>query len=178
MLAQIPSNLILSRVGAHIWLPTITLLWGVIGAACASISGPTSFYLLRLALGIAEAGAFPGMWYVCAQVRPAAFLLGSKSCGQASMVKVMWSLSCGQRHACSYTCGKTCNYACDMFACRCTCCLATVLPHTHRLLSCPTLILRLDVLAVPVPCHALVSSSHAMLLKCRSVAFYGAVLSS
>lgn len=44
--------------------PALAQAWGLVSAACAAMSGPASFYALRLALGLTEAGAFPGMWYV------------------------------------------------------------------------------------------------------------------
>lgn len=68
VLFQIPSNLMLNRVGAKIWLPLITAAWGTVATCCIFISSPGSFYALRLALGVAEAGAFPGLWHVCGQV--------------------------------------------------------------------------------------------------------------
>ena len=42
--------------------------WAVVAMCTASMSSPASFYVLRLLLGVTEAGAFPGMWYVCGQV--------------------------------------------------------------------------------------------------------------
>src|SRR4051812_38824610 len=58
---EVPSNLILERVGARIWMARIMISWGVISAAMMFIKGATSFYLLRFLLGIAEAGFFPGI---------------------------------------------------------------------------------------------------------------------
>jgi ACS family tartrate transporter-like MFS transporter len=57
VLFQIPSNLLLSRLGAKLWLPLITAAFGTV-AVCSAlfIKGPASFYALRLALGITEAG--------------------------------------------------------------------------------------------------------------------------
>jgi MFS transporter, ACS family, tartrate transporter len=60
-LFEIPSNLILERVGARIWIARIMLTWGVISAAMMFVTGPVSFYVLRFLLGLAEAGFFPGM---------------------------------------------------------------------------------------------------------------------
>jgi ACS family tartrate transporter-like MFS transporter len=57
---QIPSNLVLRRLSAPVWLGAIIAAWGVVAACCALISGPASFYALRVLLGAAEAGAFPG----------------------------------------------------------------------------------------------------------------------
>jgi ACS family tartrate transporter-like MFS transporter len=58
---QVPSNVMIARVGARRWISCIVALWGVISAACAFVQGPTSFYVLRFLLGAAEAGLFPGM---------------------------------------------------------------------------------------------------------------------
>jgi len=60
-LFEIPSNLILHRVGAKIWLSRIMVTWGLISAATMFVTGDTSFYCLRLLLGTAEAGFFPGV---------------------------------------------------------------------------------------------------------------------
>jgi len=56
-----PSNLILYRVGARRWISTLLIAWGLVSAATIFVSGPTSFYLLRLLLGVTEAGFFPGI---------------------------------------------------------------------------------------------------------------------
>lgn len=58
---EIPSNLILHRVGARIWIARIMVTWGLLAAAMAFVSGTTSFYVLRFLLGAAEAGFFPGV---------------------------------------------------------------------------------------------------------------------
>lgn len=60
-LFEVPSNLALERVGARRWIARIMLTWGAIAAAMALIQGPHSFYLLRVLLGAAEAGFFPGV---------------------------------------------------------------------------------------------------------------------
>ncbi len=60
-LFEVPSNLILHRVGARVWIARIMLSWGVISAAMAFVQGPISFYVLRFLLGVAEAGFFPGI---------------------------------------------------------------------------------------------------------------------
>ena len=60
-LFEIPSNLILERVGARVWIARIMLTWGLISAAMMFVTGPISFYVLRFLLGLAEAGFFPGM---------------------------------------------------------------------------------------------------------------------
>ncbi|MBK3810076.1 MFS transporter [Paraburkholderia nemoris] len=58
---EIPSNLLLHRVGARFWITRIMITWGVLSSAMAFVQGETSFYVLRLLLGAAEAGLFPGV---------------------------------------------------------------------------------------------------------------------
>ncbi len=60
-LLEIPSNLIMHRIGARVWMCRIMVTWGVVSMATMLVSGRTSFYLLRLLLGAAEAGFFPGV---------------------------------------------------------------------------------------------------------------------
>ncbi len=60
-LFEVPSNLILERVGARIWIARIMILWGLVSASTMFARGETTFYLLRFLLGIAEAGFFPGV---------------------------------------------------------------------------------------------------------------------
>ena len=58
---EVPSNLVLERVGARRWIARIMFTWGILSAACAFIGGPRSFFILRFLLGVAEAGFFPGI---------------------------------------------------------------------------------------------------------------------
>ena len=58
---EVPSNLILDRVGARRWIARIMVSWGLVSGAFAFINGPVSFFILRFLLGLAEAGFFPGM---------------------------------------------------------------------------------------------------------------------
>jgi ACS family tartrate transporter-like MFS transporter len=60
-LFEVPSNLILEKVGARVWMARIMVTWGLVSAAMAFVEGPTSFYILRFLLGAAEAGFLPGM---------------------------------------------------------------------------------------------------------------------
>jgi MFS transporter, ACS family, tartrate transporter len=60
-LFEIPSNLILERVGARVWIARIMIVWGVVSMAMMFVSGTATFYAARVILGIAEAGFFPGM---------------------------------------------------------------------------------------------------------------------
>jgi ACS family tartrate transporter-like MFS transporter len=62
-LFEVPSNLILHRVGARRWIARIMITWGLIAAGMAFVQGTTSFYVMRFLLGVAEAGFFPGMIY-------------------------------------------------------------------------------------------------------------------
>ena len=60
-LFEIPSNLILDRVGARLWIARIMILWGLVSMAMMFVVGQWSFYGMRVLLGVAEAGFFPGM---------------------------------------------------------------------------------------------------------------------
>lgn len=60
-LFEVPSNLILNKVGARIWIARVMITWGLVSGAMAFVQGTTSFYILRFLLGVAEAGFFPGI---------------------------------------------------------------------------------------------------------------------
>jgi ACS family tartrate transporter-like MFS transporter len=60
-LFEVPSNLILYRVGVRVWIARVMVTWGLVSAASAFVTGPHSFYALRFVLGVAEAGFFPGI---------------------------------------------------------------------------------------------------------------------
>jgi ACS family tartrate transporter-like MFS transporter len=60
-LCEIPSNIILHKVGARLWIARVMVTWGIISAGMAFIQGSTSFYVMRFLLGAAEAGFFPGI---------------------------------------------------------------------------------------------------------------------
>jgi MFS transporter, ACS family, tartrate transporter len=60
-LFEVPSNLVLDKVGARIWIARVMITWGLISGAMAFVQGPNSFYTLRFLLGAAEAGFFPGI---------------------------------------------------------------------------------------------------------------------
>ena len=60
-LFEIPSNLVLERVGARRWIARIMVSWGLVSMGMALVRGPSSFYAVRVLLGIAEAGFFPGI---------------------------------------------------------------------------------------------------------------------
>jgi ACS family tartrate transporter-like MFS transporter len=60
-LAELPSNLILAKVGARRWIARILLTWGIISALTAFVWNDWSFYGIRFLLGIAEAGFYPGI---------------------------------------------------------------------------------------------------------------------
>jgi sugar phosphate permease len=97
-LLEVPSNLILHKVGARLWLSRIMVTWGLVSAATTFVHGATAFYVVRTLLGLAEAGFFPGVilyltyWYPkSARARstglfyygaPLAFILGGPLSGQ------------------------------------------------------------------------------------------------
>jgi ACS family tartrate transporter-like MFS transporter len=68
-LFEVPSNLVLHRIGARLWIARIMVVWGVIASAMMFVHTPTAFYVMRFLLGAAEAGFFPGIilyltyWY-------------------------------------------------------------------------------------------------------------------
>ncbi len=61
VLFEVPSNLILARVGPRFWIARIMVTWGLVSMAMAGVRGEYGFYLLRFLLGLAEAGFFPGI---------------------------------------------------------------------------------------------------------------------
>lgn len=68
-LFEVPSNMILAKTGARVWITRIMVTWGLLSSAMMFVSSATSFYVLRFLLGVAEAGFFPGIilyltyWY-------------------------------------------------------------------------------------------------------------------
>jgi MFS transporter, ACS family, tartrate transporter len=71
-LFEIPSNIILERVGARLWIARIMVTWGLISAGLMFVRTPAVFYLLRFLLGAAEAGFFPGVIYYLSLWYPSA----------------------------------------------------------------------------------------------------------
>ena len=71
-LCEVPSNLILARVGARLWIARIMVTWGVLSIAMMFVKGPWSFYIVRFLLGAAEAGFLPGVLYYLGSWFPAA----------------------------------------------------------------------------------------------------------
>ncbi len=60
-LCEIPSNLLMQRLGAKFWIARIMVVWGIISMLMSTVSSPMSFYVLRFLLGVAEAGFYPGI---------------------------------------------------------------------------------------------------------------------
>ncbi|MGA8897946.1 MFS transporter [Bradyrhizobium sp.] len=105
---EIPSNLLLYRVGARRWLARIMVSWGLVSAATAFVVGPHSFYALRFLLGVMEAGFFPGVTFFLAAWFPAQYrtrmlawflvgiplssLVGSPVCGMLLKMDGIWGL--------------------------------------------------------------------------------------
>jgi MFS transporter, ACS family, tartrate transporter len=108
-LFEIPSNLMLYRFGARRWLARIMISWGLVSALNALVVGPNSFYAVRLLLGSAEAGFFPGVTFFLAawfpaQYRtrmlawfligiPASALVGGPLCGMLLQMDGIWGLA-------------------------------------------------------------------------------------
>ncbi len=106
---EIPSNLLLYKVGARRWLARIMVSWGLVSAANAFVVGPHSFYGVRLLLGIMEAGFFPGVTFFLAAWFPAQYrtrmlawflvgiplssLIGAPVCGLLLQMDGIWGLA-------------------------------------------------------------------------------------
>jgi sugar phosphate permease len=72
-LLEVPSNLLLSKFGARAWIARIMFSWGIVAAGMAFVVGPHSFYLMRLLLGAAEAGFYPGVLFYLTLWFPTAY---------------------------------------------------------------------------------------------------------
>jgi MFS transporter, ACS family, tartrate transporter len=70
-LFEVPSNLLLVRVGARKWVARIMITWGLLASGLMFVRTPTQFYVLRFLLGVAEAGFFPAILYYLSQWYPA-----------------------------------------------------------------------------------------------------------
>lgn len=58
---EVPSNIILHKIGARVWICRVLVVWGIVSACTALVRTPLEFYIVRFLLGVAEAGFFPGM---------------------------------------------------------------------------------------------------------------------
>lgn len=106
---EIPSNLLLYRVGARRWIARIMISWGLVSAANAFVVGPNSFYGVRFLLGVMEAGFFPGVTFFLAAWFPAQYrtrmlawflvgipvssLVGAPVCGLLLQMDGIWGLA-------------------------------------------------------------------------------------
>jgi MFS family permease len=107
-LFEVPSNLIMHRVGARVWMCRIMVTWGLVSAALMFAHNEISFYALRFLLGVAEAGFFPGVIYFLTRWFPAsartrvigmfyfgaplAFIFGSPLSGLLLELNGVWGL--------------------------------------------------------------------------------------
>jgi MFS transporter, ACS family, tartrate transporter len=88
-LFEVPSNILLYKLGARKWIARIMVTWGIVASAMMFVRTPTSFYVLRFLLGVAEAGFFPGVIYYVSQWFPnderaraiSGFMLAIPVCG-------------------------------------------------------------------------------------------------
>jgi MFS transporter, ACS family, tartrate transporter len=72
-LLEVPSNLILARVGARLWIARIMITWGILASVMIFVRTPVEFYTARFLLGMAEAGFFPGIIFYLTQWFPLAY---------------------------------------------------------------------------------------------------------
>lgn len=106
MLFEIPSNLLLERIGARATLARIMIMWGGISACMAFVSTPTQFYVMRFFLGVAEAGFFPGVILYLSYWFPskrraritAMFSIGGAAAGIVGSPLSGWLLTLGGIH--------------------------------------------------------------------------------
>jgi MFS transporter, ACS family, tartrate transporter len=84
-LFEVPSNVILARVGARTWIARIMITWGLVSIAMAFVTGATSLGFARFLLGVAEAGFFPGIIYYLTRWIPAAGRAGLISAFMAAV---------------------------------------------------------------------------------------------
>src|SRR5262245_57995752 len=61
LLFEGPANLLMRRIGARRWIARIMITWGLVSCVTMAVTGPWGFYFVRIALGVAEAGFFPGI---------------------------------------------------------------------------------------------------------------------
>lgn len=85
---QIPSNLVVARVGVRRWLSVLLLGWGTVASCMSLINNQGSFFALRLLLGLFEAGAVPAMWYHLSTFYPA------DRCGDSCSTALCWLIGC------------------------------------------------------------------------------------
>jgi MFS transporter, ACS family, 4-hydroxyphenylacetate permease len=71
-LFEVPSNMMLARHGARVWIPRIMITWGIASTATMFVAGPYSLYFVRSLIGLAEAGFLPGMLFYLGHWIPAA----------------------------------------------------------------------------------------------------------
>jgi ACS family tartrate transporter-like MFS transporter len=72
-LFEVPSNMVLQRTSARLWIARIMISWGIISGLMATVTGPVSFLVLRFLLGVAEAGFFPGIIFYLTFWFPSAY---------------------------------------------------------------------------------------------------------
>ncbi|MGW7088211.1 MFS transporter [Streptomyces sp. NPDC054871] len=112
-LFEVPSNLLLHRVGAHRWIARILLTWGLVTIATILVQSTWQFYLARFALGAAEAGFFPGVLYYLSRwfpgshrgraigafmlAAPVSFIVGNPLMGALMDLDGTWGLTGWQR---------------------------------------------------------------------------------
>jgi ACS family 4-hydroxyphenylacetate permease-like MFS transporter len=73
ILCEVPSNIIMQRVGARIWIARIMVTWGLLSAATLFAKGPISLYLIRFLVGVAEGGFLPGILLFITYYFPSAY---------------------------------------------------------------------------------------------------------
>jgi MFS family permease len=104
-LFEIPSNLILAKVGARLWIARILITWGIISGLTAFVWSPTSFFSARFLLGVAESGFYPGIILYLTWWFPKRY----RAWGRSSRVRCCSLMECS---ACMATNGCSCSSLC------------------------------------------------------------------
>ncbi|MHC2282391.1 MFS family permease [Bradyrhizobium diazoefficiens] len=126
-LFEVPSNIILHKIGARIWIARVMITWGIVSAAMAFVQGPTGFYILRFLLGVAEAGFFPGIilylsyWFPARQraAVTALFMARSPPCwARRYQVRCWrWTACSASRAGNGCSCWRRCRPCCSASSC-------------------------------------------------------------
>jgi MFS transporter, ACS family, 4-hydroxyphenylacetate permease len=106
LLCEVPSNIVMQKVGARIWITRIMITWGLLSAATLFATGPTSLYVIRFLVGVAEAGFVPGILLFITYYFPSAyrarantiFLLGMPTTAALGSIVSGYILSVGRMY--------------------------------------------------------------------------------
>ena len=142
ILFEVPSNLVLQRVGAKLWIARIMITWGLLSGATMFVHTPMQFYVVRFLLGAAEAGFLPGVLLYLTQWYPdarrarivALFMVGLPLSSMIGSPISGWIMRAfdgthGSAAGSGCSCSKRCRRCCSASRC-CAGCPTTSNPHS------------------------------------------------